>query len=120
VPQSKSILTISRNPELQGLRTLVLRQAGYEVAAALDDTEAIRLFGAPNSFDLVLLCHSVPESSRVELVNKIKALKSTVPVLMLYNGHDPTHAKVDGSLHNLDSPQGMLRMIDFLMRNAGH
>lgn len=118
MPQSKSILTISRNAELQGIRTLILRQAGYEVTSALDDKEAIRLFGAPNSFDLVLLCHSVPESSRVVLVNNFKALKSTVPVLMLYNGYDPTHATVDGSLHNLDSPDAMLNMIGFLMRGS--
>jgi CheY-like chemotaxis protein len=96
VPQSKSILTISSNAELQVIRTLVLRQAGYEVAAAPDDAEAIRLFAAPHSFDLILLCHSVPESSRVELVNKIKASKSTAPVPALNNGYDPTHAEVDG------------------------
>jgi DNA-binding response OmpR family regulator len=78
------------------LERLFWGKAGYEVAAAPDDAEAIRLFAAPNSFDLILLCHSVPESSRVELVNKIKASKSTAPVLALNNGYDPTHAEVDG------------------------
>ena len=120
MPHSKSILTISRNAELQNLRTLVLREAGYEVAAAVNDAEAIRLFEAPNSFGLVLLCHSVPEASRIQLVTRIKTLTAKLPVLMLYNGYESTAARVDGSLHNLDSPQQMLSMIDFLMKSVGH
>lgn len=73
---------------------------------------------APNSFALVLLCHSVPETSRLLLVNEIKEVNPKLPVLMLYNGYDPTAAKVDGSLHNLDSPEAMLQMVRFLTMQA--
>ena len=74
---------------------------------------------ASNSFALVLLCHSVPEPSRILLVAKVKELNPTLPVLMLYNGYDPTEAKVDGSLHNLESPAAMLEMIGFLTMQSG-
>jgi DNA-binding response OmpR family regulator len=111
---SKSILTISRDRQLQELRTQILRKAGYQVSAATSDEEAISLIEAPNSFSLALLCHSVPEASRVYLVQRIKELNSKLPVLMLYNGYDPTDAKVDGSLHNLESPGVWLKTIDFL------
>ncbi len=110
----KSILTISRNNTLQGIRTLLLRQAGFHVAAAHNDDEAIGFLQRPNSFSLVLLCHSVPEVSRRVIVTTSKELNPKLPVLMLYNGYDPTTAPVDGSIHNLESPEAMLEMIRFL------
>jgi len=111
---TKSILTISSNAELQQLRTVILRQAGYRVSAALSDEEAIRFIKTDKSINLVLLCHSVPEASRIVLVTRIKELEPTLPVLMLYNGYDPTQAQVDGSLHNLDTPEAMLNVIGFM------
>lgn len=111
---TKSILTISRDAALQQLRTLILRQAGYMVSAALSNKEAINFIKTDKSINLVLLCHSVPETSRIVLVARIKELEPTLPVLMLYNGYDPTEAKVDGSLHNLDTPEAMLNMIGFM------
>jgi DNA-binding response OmpR family regulator len=111
---TKSILTISRNPQLQHLRTLILQHAGYQVSAALSDKEAIDFVKTDKSINLVLLCHSVPESNRILLVARIKELEPTLPILMLYNGYDPTDAKVDGSLHNLDTPDAMLNMIGFM------
>jgi CheY-like chemotaxis protein len=116
VSTSKSILTISRDQILQKVRTLVLEQAGYQVSAATNDREAVAFVAAPNTIGLVLMCHSVPETSRVFLVSKIKELK---PTLMLYNGYDPTEAKVDGSLHSLETPEAMLDMIGFMTANVG-
>ena len=116
---SKSILTISRDQPLQSTRTIILQRAGYSVSAALNDNDAVGFVTEPNNLSLVLMCHSVPEASRVFLVNKIKALNPTLPILMLYNGYDPTIAKVDGSLHSLETPDAMLDMIGFMTRNIG-
>ena len=117
---SKSILTISRDQSLQSTRTFILEAAGYSVSAALDDAAAVAFVAAPNTLSLVLMCHSVPESSRIFLVNKIKALNPKLPILMLYNGYDPTRSKVDGSLHSLETPEAMLDMIGFMTRNIGN
>lgn len=116
---TKSILTVSRNRQLQSIRTLVLQRAGYKVSAALNDKEAISFVETEKFINLVLLCHSVPEASRVFLAGRIKELKPNLPILMLYNGYDPTAAKVDGSLHNLETPDAMLDMIGFMTRNVG-
>jgi CheY-like chemotaxis protein len=116
---SKSILTISRDQPLQSTRTIILERAGYSVSAALNDNDALAFVAEPNNLSLVLMCHSVPEASRVFLVNQIKALNPTLPILMLYNGYDPTIAKVDGSLHSLETPDAMLDMIGFMTRNIG-
>ncbi len=115
---SKSILTISRNETLQNIRTMVLQHAGYQVSAARNDKEAIAFVDAPNTLSLVLICHSVPETSRVFLATRIKELMPKLPILMLYNGYDPTEAKVDGSLHNLESPEAMLNMIGFMTEGS--
>ena len=52
-------------------------------------------------------------------MNKIKALNPKLPILMLYNGYDPTISKVDGSLHSLETPAAMLDMIRFMTTNIG-
>lgn len=114
----KSILTISRNEHLQNSRTLVLEHAGYHVATALNDKEALRHVEAPNTFCLVLLCHSVPEKSRMVLVPRIKELKPGLPILMLYDGYEPTQAQIDGSLHNLAGPGAVLDMVGFLTQHV--
>lgn len=114
-----SILTISRDRLLQKTRTIILQRAGYKVSAALNDKDAVGFVEAPNNIGLVLMCHSVPEASRISLVTRIKELKPKLPILMLYNGYDPTEAKVDGSLHSLETPDAMLDMIGFMTRNIG-
>jgi CheY-like chemotaxis protein len=116
--QATSILTVSRNETLQNIRALVLENAGYHVATALNDRDALSLMEAPNTFALVLLCHSVPEASRVMLVREMKMLNPNLPILMLYNGYDSTKAKVDGSLHNLDAPEALIDMIGFLTKRV--
>ena len=114
---ASSILTVSRDRVLQETRTLILERAGYSVSAALNDKDAVGFIEAPNDIRLVLLCHSVPEASRKLLVTRIKELKPKLPILMLYNGYDPTDAKVDGSLHSFETPEAMLDMIGFMTRN---
>ena len=114
MPDSKSILTISRDKILQHTRTLILQNAGYSVVPVLNDADALASINSSENFSLVLLCHSVPEKSRVLLASAIKGLRPNLPVLMLYNGYHPTNAKVDGALHNLESPEAVLDMIGFL------
>ena len=116
--QKKSILTISRDEHLQGTRTVMLEAHGYHVSAATDDAEALAFVEAPNAFCLVLLCHSVPEKSRLILVPRIRELKPGLPILMLYDGYEPTGARVDGSLQNLSGPKAVLDMIGFLTQHV--
>jgi DNA-binding NtrC family response regulator len=115
-----SILTISRDRPLQKTRTIILERAGYSVSAALNDKDAVGFVEAPNTISLVLMCHSVPEASRIFLAARIKELNPKLPILMLYNGYDPTEAKVDGSLHSLETPEAMLDMIGFMTRNIAN
>ena len=67
--------------------------------------------------NLMLMCHTVPEASRVALCKALKAKRPESPILMLYNGYDPTLAEVDGRLENLHSPEAFLDVVDLLLSN---
>jgi DNA-binding NarL/FixJ family response regulator len=114
-------MTISRDSSLQATRTLLLERSGYKVIALGGDAE-VRNFlklldqAAPN---LILMCHSVPEKSRVALCSAIKVRYPFAPILMLYNGYDPTAALVDGRLENMSDPQALLDTVQVLLSPSG-
>src|ERR1700679_154931 len=99
---TRSILIISRDKALQSTRRFILEHAGYYVSSAQTEEEAIQFVQDMDSYSLVLLCHSVPEISRLYLVDRLKALRPTLPILMLYNSYDPSMAKVDSAVHSLE------------------
>jgi len=117
----KIVITISRNEALQEQRTRLLSRAGYSVIplgtdASVGEFLRVQDLGVIN---LILMCHSVPEPSRVALSEAIKLKHPEVPILMLYNGYDPTAAKVDGRLENMKDPQALLDTLLLLLPVAG-
>jgi len=113
----KKILTVSHDLELQGARSLVLERANYSVAQATTAEDALRQFSSV-VFDLVLICHSVPEASRVEIAASMKARSPHIPVLLLYNSFDRSAALVDAALMNLGTPESLLSIVDLLFARA--
>jgi CheY-like chemotaxis protein len=114
---AKMIVTISRDPVLQASRTLLLEHAGYAVTALSSDLSVHTFLGGSSqpALSLVLMCHSVPEKSRVLLCKAIKGRYPRLPILMLYNGYDPTAALVDGRIENMHDPESLVRVLDMLM-----
>ncbi len=110
-----SILSIARYEGLQKTRTLILSQAGYDVCEAITDQEAIRFLEGSIAFDLVLICHSVPEPSRLLLAAKIKASHPEMPILMVVEGYQTTAAQVDSFVQGLESPTALLVKVGALM-----
>jgi len=87
----KTVITISRDEALQMTRTELLTRAGYSVIALTTDNEVMKylaLDGQP-SINLILLCHSVPEASRISLCKALKKSIPNAPILMLENSYDP-------------------------------
>ena len=114
---ARRILTVSRDPALQQSRTLLLEHAGYEVTALTSDV-AVRLFlhtAHRPPLNLVLMCHTVPEKSRVLLCHAIKTRYPNTPILMLYNGYDPTAAEVDGRIENVHDPVALIDTLAMLL-----
>ena|SRR5437660_7950631 len=115
----KLIVTISRDEPLQRTRTALLHRFGYSVIALRSDTDVLKFLAMPGLpfVDLILMCHSVPEPSRVALCKALKAKRPESPILMLYNGYDPTLAEVDGRLENMHSPEAFLDVVELLISN---
>lgn len=114
---AKTVVTISRNEALQMTRTELLRRAGYAVIALTTDAEVLKYLRSDEraSINLILLCHSVPEASRISLCQALKKNIPNAPILMLENGYDPTSAEIDGRLENIHSPEAMLDTVQLLI-----
>jgi len=67
------ILSAGRDPDLLKPRNAALVAQGYRVAAASDSSEVVdKLLNG--DFDLVLLCHTMPEEDRRRLVRIIRVI----------------------------------------------
>ena len=112
-----TVVTISRDEPLQMTRTALLIHAGYSVIALTSDAEVMKFISLEGrvSVNLILLCHSVPEAGRVSLCKALKKGIRNAPILMLYNGYDPTSAEIDGRIENIHSPEAMLDTVQLLI-----
>ena len=76
------ILTVDDDAELRGLIAFALRQAGYLVLEAPDGPSGLA-FLAEEKPDLVLLDVNMPRMSGFDVLERIRATGSGVPVMML-------------------------------------
>jgi DNA-binding response OmpR family regulator len=113
----KTVVTISRDEPLQMTRTVLLHRVGYSVIPLTSDADVMKFLELQDrpTINLILMCHSVPETSRVSLCKAIKRGIPEAPILMLYNGYDPTAAEVDGRLENVHSPEALLETVQLLI-----
>lgn len=91
------LLTIGSDVFLQETRRLVLQSAGFDVVSAFSVPDAVRCFAA-DSFDLVLLCHTIPEKDRRRFTCLIRASGSSTPVVALAQHAVAPDGFMDGSI----------------------
>lgn len=76
------ILSAGRDPDLLKARNSVLQAQGYRVAAASNSYEVVdKLLNG--DFDLVLLCHTMPEEDRRRLARIIIRHSPSTPVILI-------------------------------------
>jgi DNA-binding response OmpR family regulator len=76
------VLAVGLDPQLLDTRRMLLQSAGYIVATARSIKEAFHLF-VNGDFDLVVLCHTIPEKDRDGLTWMIRASGSRTPVVTI-------------------------------------
>ncbi|MGA9717977.1 MAG: hypothetical protein WBQ79_06825 [Acidobacteriaceae bacterium] len=76
------LLSVGCDSQLLDSRQLLLQSAGYVVVSARSVKEAVDYFLA-GDFDLVLLCHSLPETERDGITCLIRASGSLTPVVTI-------------------------------------
>jgi CheY-like chemotaxis protein len=79
-----NILLVEDEESLARLGQRVLDSAGFEVTAHTSSLHALESFRAnPKHFDLLITDNSIPHMTGLELVGKILAIPSDIPVLMV-------------------------------------
>ena len=79
----KVILCVDDNEQELSVLKFMLATNGYRVLAAANGQEAIALFATAPQIDLVLADTTMPQMSGGQLVERLKRLRSHVPMVLL-------------------------------------
>jgi DNA-binding response OmpR family regulator len=106
------ILSVSRDGRLLRLRQMVLESAGWRVVTMTDCEGAITSLKDQN-FDAVVLGHSIPPAERISLAQRMKAIRSNVPIVMVcVHGDNTFSTKIaDARVGSLDGPIVLINAI---------
>lgn len=118
----KTILFVEDQIEFRAVHTAYLERAGYRVLAASDGESALEMVRA-QPVDLILLDHSLPLRTGVEVAQELKRDPSTrdIPVIMV-SAHSyrvvGRRAREAGCAAFLSKPLEPRRMLDEVRRFA--
>src|SRR5437868_7081875 len=99
------ILSIGSDMELLDLRSQLLRAEGYAVQQESDLGRTLISF-RDGDFDLIVICHSVPEKDRLRIVANAKRIKPSTLVLLLTKDSYGQAARLGGRLGTLARRSG--------------
>lgn len=77
-----SILLVDDNKMGLAARRHVLEELGYRTTTVSSANTAVELF-AKNSFDLVITDYKMPDLSGIELIQKLRKEKVSVPIILI-------------------------------------
>ena len=106
------ILSLSTDPELSLLRKQALETAGHEVVALNTEKEALEQAAAPQQYDVVLVCHRLPDATArkaIRLLRDSRPQAKVVYVVHLY-GEWP-EVEADRYVVGADGPDALVRVI---------
>jgi DNA-binding response OmpR family regulator len=108
--QTSVLLSVGSDPDLMKTRTLVLLKAGYAVRDAMTTSQALKVFEA-GDFDLVIICHSIPEPERLKLITAIRASSPSAKIVVIRMDGELSAKVADETVHSLDGPEALLRTV---------
>jgi two-component system response regulator CpxR len=94
----KVILCVDDNEQELSVLKFTLATNGYRVLAASNGQEAIAVFSATPQIDLVLADTHMPQMSGIQLAERLKRMRSHVPMLLLGDAQ-----AVGGEIHVADA-----------------
>jgi CheY-like chemotaxis protein len=92
------ILSAGRNADLLKQRNAALAAEGYKVSSASDSCEIVEKL-LNGDFDLVLLCHSIPNEDRRRLARIIASYTPSTPVILISEDESPQFDPVPRALN---------------------
>jgi two-component system response regulator CpxR len=94
----KVILCVDDNEQELSVLKFTLATNGYRVLAASSGQEAIAVFSTAPQIDLVLADTNMPQMSGIQLAERLKRMRSHVPMLLLGDAQAP-----GGEIHAADA-----------------
>jgi CheY-like chemotaxis protein len=79
------ILSLGYDATLMPIRSMLLRQAGYEVIEAYSCEAALKEIECSH-LDLLLICHTVPAGEQDALIGRVKSVQPKLPIVCLAVG----------------------------------
>ena len=93
------VLMVGQDRVLTETRSQVLRMAGYTVVPAFTLRQAMDEF-VSGDFDLVLICHSIPQDARERLVDVLRKHTSRTPIISVASFDGQLDGFADGTIKN--------------------
>jgi two-component system, OmpR family, response regulator CpxR len=94
----KVILCVNDNEQELSVLKFMLATNGYRVLAAANGQEAIAIFASEPQIDLVVSDTNMPQISGSQLVERLKRMKSYVPMILLGDAQ-----AINGEIHAADA-----------------
>jgi DNA-binding response OmpR family regulator len=106
------ILSLSTDPELSLFRKRILETAGHEVVALSTEKEALEKAAEPEQFDVVLICHRLPDATARKTIRLLRGSHPEVKVVYVVHlyGEWP-EVEADRYVVGADGPDALLRVI---------
>jgi CheY-like chemotaxis protein len=98
----KVILYVDDNEQELSVLKFTLETKGYRVLAASNGQEAIAIFATAPQIDLVLADTNMPQMSGVQLAERLKRIRSHVPMILLGDAQ-PGAPLGSGEIHVADA-----------------
>lgn len=112
---SAHILSAGRDPALLASRNEVLRRQGHTVVTAVTFAEIVESFFA-GDFDVIVLCHTVPDYERRKIIRMVHNHAPRTPVLVLsaYEGQ----GRDEGAVPVPNHPQELVEAVELAARKS--
>jgi len=107
------ILSLSTDPELSLFRKRILEAAGHEVMALNTEKEALEEAAEPASFDVVLVCHRLPDATARKAIRLLRGSRPQAKVIYVVHlyGEWP-EVEADRYVVGADGPDALVRVVN--------
>ena len=99
---TEAILFVDDEESIVNMTGKMLERLGYQIEKQLNPVKALKLFKAkPDSFDLIITDMAMPQMTGVNLVEKLKSIRSDIPVIIC-TGHSAVIDQEKSKLIGID------------------
>jgi CheY-like chemotaxis protein len=116
-PKPARILSVTYDQSLAATREMLFTSVGLQVSSVLTVNQAIQLC-ATEQFDLIVIGHSIPQSDRQLLLQKLRSCGA--PILALHRLGEPPLTGATYIFDSMLSPALLLEMVTNILKlNSG-